>query len=125
MSPARQLTVGVLVFFVALFAGTAIADPVEWPIASGGNGHLYEAILTDPVTWDDTQTAAEAAGGYLATITSPEENAFVFSLVDGNEYWNEPTRSEDFDEQMGDGLADPQPKKTVHLFDGECALEPS
>ncbi len=89
MNLARQLTVCGLVFFVALFAGTAIATPVEWPIASGGNGHLYEAVYSGGSTWEDAQIAAEAAGGYLATITSAEENAFVFSLVHGKpEYWN-------------------------------------
>lgn len=45
------------------------------------NGHLYE-VVTSTQTWTNAQTAAAArtkygATGYLATITSAEENQFV------------------------------------------------
>lgn len=45
------------------------------------NGHLYE-VITSTQTWTDAQAAAAArtkygASGYLATITSAEENDFV------------------------------------------------
>lgn len=47
----------------------------------GGNGHLYEYV-SDTQTWTSAKTLAEArskygAPGYLTTITSAEENAFV------------------------------------------------
>lgn len=71
------------------------AQPVEWPIADGGNGHFYEAVaVPGDIVWTDAQAAAVAAGGYLATITSPEENAFVFSLtVTRAEVWFHPNNS--------------------------------
>jgi hypothetical protein len=33
--------------------------------------------LGSAILWDDAQALAEAAGGYLATITSADENAWV------------------------------------------------
>jgi len=38
-------------------------------------------------TWDSAQDLARVNGGYLATITSAAENAFVFGLVDDPAYW--------------------------------------
>jgi hypothetical protein len=52
-----------------------------------GNGHTYQAICSEGINWDDAQAEAEARGGYLATITSAEENQFVFSLVDDPVFW--------------------------------------
>lgn len=62
------------------------AAPVQW----NENGHLYEAVLVGPsgISWTDAQNAAAAAGGYLVTITSSSENAFVYSLVSNNDnFW--------------------------------------
>ena len=76
--------------FVAatLFAGAASATPVEWTVASGGNGHWYDFLgyglggIPDPIgTWESAQLAAEARGGYLATPTSPAEWAFMQSQM--------------------------------------------
>lgn len=62
---------------------------VEWSAASGGNGHLYRVVRVEQgLTWDRAKAAAEAAGGYLATVTSPQENAFVFGLVTNPIHWN-------------------------------------
>src|SRR4030042_2151515 len=52
------------------------------------NGHCYEAVLAPGVSWDQAQAQCVARGGHLVTITSAEENAFVFSLVSGNaSFW--------------------------------------
>ena len=52
------------------------------------NGHCYQAVLAPGVSWDDAQAECVARGGHLVTITSEEENAFVFSLVDGDSsFW--------------------------------------
>ncbi|MDO9106294.1 MAG: lectin-like protein, partial [Methylovulum sp.] len=60
---------------------TDINDPVQWQISEGGNGHLYQAIsVPEGITWNAAKLAAEAAGGHLATITSAEESAFVYTL---------------------------------------------
>lgn len=61
----------------------------QWTVADGGNGHFYEAVAVPSViTWQQANIAAEAAGGYLVTITSEAENNFVFDLIDEPAYWN-------------------------------------
>ncbi len=65
--------------------GDASADPVQW----SGNGHFYDVVSAPgTISWEDAEAAASAAGGYLATITSREENDFVFSLVNKPAYWH-------------------------------------
>jgi hypothetical protein len=44
----------------------------ELPQTAGGNGHWYQAT---------------PHGGYLATIESADENAFVFKLINDPKYW--------------------------------------
>ncbi|GAB4040008.1 MAG: hypothetical protein Fur0014_10170 [Rubrivivax sp.] len=67
---------------LAAFGGAAaVAAPVQWTIASGGNGHWYEAVAASSITWEQAKAAAEAAGGHLATITSAGENSFIAALV--------------------------------------------
>lgn len=63
----------------ALLAAAAAshAQPVQW----SGNGHWYEIIVTPDVNWGTARDAAAIRGGYLATITSQEENDFLFDLV--------------------------------------------
>jgi len=52
--------------------------PVQWE----QNGHWYQVVVgSDLMSWADAQDAAAAKGGYLATIASAEENAFVFNLT--------------------------------------------
>jgi VCBS repeat-containing protein len=50
------------------------------------NGHYYEVVSSAGVSWTDAKTAAEGMtfnglNGYLATITSVEENAFILSKL--------------------------------------------
>jgi hypothetical protein len=78
-----------------LLVGALEAAPIQWTTASGGNGHWYEYVPADsifaPVSYATAKAAAEAASwqgqqGYLLTVTSAEENAFVteaFSLLYG------------------------------------------
>jgi hypothetical protein len=52
-------------------------------------GHQYQ-VLNQQMTWEEAKREAEGRGGYLATITSAEEEAFVFNLTkQGNldAYW--------------------------------------
>jgi hypothetical protein len=69
----------------------ANAAPVQWSVESGGNGHWYEAVYTGSptsyISWDDAKAGAEAPGGYLACITSKEENTFVFNLITDPKFW--------------------------------------
>jgi hypothetical protein len=77
--------VGLLLLVVTFSFGadglldSAQAEPVYW----SGNGHWYEAVgVPTGISWTDARDASTARGGFLADITSPEENAFVYSLLD-------------------------------------------
>lgn len=75
-------------FFLLLTQIGLLAEPVTWPSTVGGNGHMYELITTSsPISWTDARDAALASGGYLATISSNEENSFVASLGNANLRW--------------------------------------
>ncbi len=69
---------------VAIVMGSSIqAGMVEWTESQGGNGHFYEGVHSaSAVTWESAQSLAVDRGGYLVTLTSAAENAFVLSLVD-------------------------------------------
>ena len=72
-----------------LWIGAASAVPIQWTAGPGANGHFYEAISAPNMTWTQAQAAAVAAGGYLATITSADENNFVFNTfgIADRPYW--------------------------------------
>lgn len=66
-------------------AGAALAAPVQWTSAMGGNDHWYEYVST-PMTWQASLTAAASSThmgmqGYLATLTSAGENTFASTLA--------------------------------------------
>ncbi len=69
-------------------SSTAHAVMVQWSFDVGGNGHFYEPVATrGAISWEVANQAAIARGGYLVTITSQEENDFVFSLINEDVYW--------------------------------------
>jgi len=77
--------------FVALVSScvTVWGTPVYWDPLVGGNGHWYEPIRANTgISWDNARIAAENRGGYLATLTTSTENAFVFNLVDDPLFWS-------------------------------------
>ena len=81
----RMMQHFVAMILAVSMAGTATAQPwVTWP----GNGHQY-AVISAPqgISWTDAAAGAQALGGTLATITSADENQFVFSLIDDAPYW--------------------------------------
>ena len=58
------------------------AVPRLWPVEEGGNGHAYQGVAVGTrISWTSAEQAATMAGGYLATITSQQENDFVFGLI--------------------------------------------
>jgi hypothetical protein len=68
-----------------LGATKAIAAPTYFE----GTGHYYEMVCpSETITWDTAKANAEAAGGYLATITSQEENNFCLTLFDPGRDWS-------------------------------------
>jgi len=68
------------------------ATPIQWKIEDGGNGHWYQ-FIDCLVTWNEANFLASGStfmsvSGHLATITSAEENAFIFdSVASGNNAW--------------------------------------
>ena len=66
-------------------ADPALADLVQWKT----NGHYYEVVVApEGITWTEARLAAQARGGYLATLTSRPENLFVWSLISGKpNFW--------------------------------------
>lgn len=53
------------------------------------NKHVYKVVADSGITWDDARQAAEemeygGVNGYLATITSPEEDAFISERIDNS-----------------------------------------
>lgn len=78
---------------LACATSAAHAAPVQWTVASGGNGHWYEVITTTFATFDEasayaTSQTLDGSTGYLATITSAAEQAFLNTLnVSGVTSW--------------------------------------
>ena len=85
---------GIGTILLGLAVGTVQADPVQWSVADGGNGHWYEQINTGSklITWQDAFEIAESMGGHLVTITSQEEDSFVHSSFSCNTGWAGGTR---------------------------------
>jgi len=83
---------GVAVAFlsIATVAFADITSQAQWTIGSGGNGHTYRVVAKPGlISWDSANSEAGLAGGYLATVTSPAENSFVFSLIDNAAFWTQ------------------------------------
>jgi hypothetical protein len=64
--------------------GTTLpAGAKRWSEGTGSNNHAYLVVVAPTgLAWNDAKAAAEKLGGKLASITSPEENAFVWKLVE-------------------------------------------
>lgn len=76
---------------IALCSTTpAFAAVTQWRVEDGGNGHSYDIVVTPLQTWLDARSQAHAMGGYLASITSPQENDWLWTTfnIGGTEaYW--------------------------------------
>lgn len=78
----------VMVFFIT---SPASATPIQWKIADGGNDHWYEAVDFIGV-WTEANTNAQTRywkgmQGYLATITSQQEQTFLWNNLPYVMYW--------------------------------------
>jgi len=74
--------------FVGNVALTYIAKSEDASLFFEGTGNFYEFIAQNDITWQDAKVAAEArilngVNGYLATVTSQEENDFILSKLEG------------------------------------------
>ena len=66
----------------ALMSTASLANPVQWTMAEGGNGHWYELINNDPhLCWLEAEAYAEAIGGQLASLETLAEFEFTRALV--------------------------------------------
>ncbi len=68
--------------------------PAGPPAYFAGTGHWYRAFTFSPTefelcynNWGYAKAQAEAMGGYLATVTSAEENDFIFNLIKQDRLW--------------------------------------
>lgn len=75
----RVLCAGVV---LGLNASALCYVPVQWLVADGGNGHVYQAFRpTFFISWVQAQAQAVALGGYLATPSTQEENDWLYTHV--------------------------------------------
>ena len=103
---------------LAVAASVAQAEPTQWAVGAGSNGHWYEVVLAPQgVTWDEAAAASAAQGGYLATLTSAAENAFVFALADRTDAWQVQVGSS-FGEVRGPWLGGVQPPGSPEPYGG-------
>jgi len=66
------------------------ADTGPWGfMRPDGTQHWYTVVsVPGGITWPGARAKAITAGGYLATLTSQEENDFVYGLCNESTYWN-------------------------------------
>ena len=72
------LFAGLLLTVQAPFADAA---SVQWKTADGGNGHLYEIVLSNGIDFTSAMGSATALGGHLATPDLPGEADFIHNNV--------------------------------------------
>jgi Lectin C-type domain len=81
----RTTSLPILCLLIVIFtacSSIAMGEPVQW----SENGHWYE-LVTDGMPWSEARETAESSewmgqNGYLATITSPEEQQWVWELIE-------------------------------------------
>jgi hypothetical protein len=94
----RVVTVSCVALLAALLPAVSEAQTV-W----SANQHTYQ-VVNDDVTWETARAAAEAAGGYLATMTSAAENGWLtttFGASSLNLHWIGGFQPEGSDEPDG------------------------
>lgn len=74
-----------------MLGSAASAAPIQWTAGPGANGHFYE-FVSSPVQWSTALADAATYShlglqGYLVTITSAEEQAFITSNITGAISW--------------------------------------
>ncbi len=82
----KKLAIAATILAGGLAASAATAQ-TQW----SGNGHYYEFVQTN-LTWADARADALSRSfngqqGYLATVTSGDENTFLASLANGSLGW--------------------------------------
>lgn len=83
--------IAVLVISLSLYIPNASAEPIQWKIEDGGNGHWYDVVHLVG-NWQNANIHSQnqywkGAQGHLATLTSKKENDFVWTQFPWNEYF--------------------------------------
>src|SRR4051812_45093200 len=77
----------------ALLLGAGLVEAgTAGPVFDGPNGHQYQVVLDSVSSWNQAESAAHASGGFLMSIGSASEQAFVEKLltdaaVPSGSYW--------------------------------------
>lgn len=106
-----------------LLATSTNATPIQWAVAGGGNGHYYEYV-SDSVNWNGALEQAASSSfagmqGYLATITSQEEQDFLqtnlpnLAWIAGSDEWDPNTEN---DEGQWKWMAGPEQGQLLTYF---------
>jgi len=69
-------------------ASAADAPAIEWKVSEGGNGHWYQ-FSNLKIGWNASSILALNKAGYLATITSANENTFISNYLNVLNCWND------------------------------------
>ena len=75
---------------IATTVAGAQSAAVQWRVEDGGNGHWYQCLRTtgSGEVWNVSHAAANALGGHLATLTSQQENSWVYELSVAQNAWS-------------------------------------
>jgi len=76
------LVVVVIILCTFITPSSLSAAPIEF----SRNGHYYE-FVEEQLSWSGARDSAISMGGYLATITTPEETVFIGSNFGVRRYW--------------------------------------
>lgn len=101
-----------------------VREPVQSFDRPEGDTHYYQIVLVESmnVSWVQAAILAQSEGGYLASLTSAEENAFVFGLVNDDKYfWEFPddyTPDSHYRIKIGPFLGGVRVSDTEDSFDG-------
>lgn len=87
MNLKRKVICVLLTFFTFVNCNVVFADTSNDIYIF--NGHSYK-VIDDRLSWSDAKKYCEDLGGHLATITSKEENDFIFNTIKNRSktiYW--------------------------------------
>ena len=84
----KMSAVGIAAVMIA--SQTMAGGAVQWRVEDGGNGHWYQCLRTtgSGEVWNVSHAAANALGGHLATLTSQQENSWVYELSVAQNAWS-------------------------------------
>lgn len=71
---------------VGIFPMVETVQAANTTEAQSFNGHVYQ-VVTDAKNYEDAELLCELAGAHLATITSAEEQQFIYSLTGKDDVW--------------------------------------